>query len=260
VVVTLLIILAGCGNSDPASVSQIPLIEQTPTIFPTTALPPVEPTPTSAQTLTELEAIDVEMRGKYGSVHPDCSSCIPLPTGANCTKYLWTKPISRTEWLELFPDTNFYLIGLQRIENPEDNREGYRQDNFVIAQQDDKRYTVDSYDKLLAANGMAITDERREQIARSFALMTLANYLEKEIVFQSWEEGSWPAAFDLRYNYKLKLWTEIQGFTVDYLFWFEQDRLLMVRWDTTQTNSGDYIEEPVGVFSPLAGSLSYFSN
>jgi hypothetical protein len=198
------------------------------------------------------------MRGAFGTIHPDCSSSIPLPVGANCTKYLWTRKLNKKEWSELFPDTNFYLIGLQRIENPEDNMIGLKQVNSVIALQDGSRYTIDSYDKLLASNSIAITDDVHEQIAQSFALMSLGNFLDDEILFLNWEMGSWRSPIRLNFDHKLSVWTKIQGCKVDYFFGFYEDRLVMIEWHTTGCNSSDYIEKPA--VSTPGGSIYFKQN
>jgi hypothetical protein len=232
----LIIPCGGCGNGDAPHAFQPTGTQQ---MERTTALPP---TPT--RTLTQLEVIDSEMREKFGDIHPDCSSCIPLPHGANCTQYLWSKPITRTQWLELFPDTNFYLVGLRQIENAESNMYGYRQTNSVIAQQNEMRYTIENFDQLLAINNIVVTDTNREQVTQAFALMSLANFLDEDIAFLSWEEGSWPSSIRLDFDHKLGVWTRIQGFSVEYLFGFYEGRLLMARWFTAEGHSGDYIEVP----------------
>jgi hypothetical protein len=208
----------------------------------------------------DLEAIDAEMQHKYRSIHPNCTGYMPQPPGANCTRYLWTKPITRTEWLELFPNTRFYLIGLDRIERVENNKYGYERRYLVIAQQDGRRYRLETFDELLIDNGITITDENRELAAGSLALMTLANYLEEEVVLSDWREVDVPQTrAGLCYNYAFTAWTKIQGRIIEYLFLFDQGFLREVTWYPAENNVGEYIDEPpLGVLPPWRSEETSF--
>jgi hypothetical protein len=242
--------LSGCKD--------IQLASRTPTPIASTHIPTTVPIPTSI--LTELEAIDVEMRTQFGNVHPDCSSCIPVPDGANCSQYLWTKPIIRTEWIELFPSAHFYLLGFHQVENRETNSYGYRRDYGVIAQQDSQRYTAQSFGHLLEANSITtISDEKRELVAKAFALMTIPDYLEGEIVFTKWEEGIWPSSIRLNYNYTLTAWTKIQGLKIQWRFIFYEGLLIGADGYVQEQSIGDYIDVPFEELpGPSRDSLTYW--
>jgi hypothetical protein len=132
---------------------------------------------------------------------------------------------------------------------------GYQQRNVVMAQQDGSRYSIESFDQLLDANGVEIAEDNREQVARAFALMALANHLQDDVTFTDWQAGEWPARFDLGYQYRLTAWTKIQGYQVDFFFGF-MDYGLMVAWGTSGYEVGEYVEDPT-VFPPQ-GDLTFF--
>jgi len=202
----------------------------------------------SPEVVTTWEAIDAEMRAKYSEVHSSCSSCVPGPSGSNCTKYLWTKYVTRSEWTELFPDTHFFLVATHRIENAETNMYGYDRSYFIIAQQDGERYEIRTFDNLLHDNGVVITDENRELVARSAALMTLANFLEEEIILfdlSAIDEGG-RGSFE-RYNYALIVWTKINGLKVRYRYSFEQEGLKTLAYWPVDYETGDYTDMPVAI-------------
>lgn len=215
---------------------------------------------TPARTLTELETIDAEMRAYFGSVHPNCSSSIPVPEGANCSQYLWTKPITKTEWAELFPNAHFYLLGFHEIVNLETSQSGYRRNYRVIVQQGGQRYTDQSFSGLLEANGITfIGNEQQELVARAFALMTVPNYLEDEIVFTNWEKGSWSSVIRLDYNYALTAWTKIQGLKVQWRFIFYEGHLIGASSFVQERGRGDYIDVPFGELpEPSPDSTTYW--
>ena len=183
------------------------------------------------------------MRAQFGKVDPQCSSC--EPGAVNCSKYLWTKYITRTEWNELFPNTHFYLIASRVMESPENNVYGYHQSYFIIAQQDGHRYKIERFDQLLDANNIVISDANRELVARSFALMALANYLEREVVLSNWKQVNWPSGRSgMQYNYGLAAWTKIQGRQIEVAFAFYEGRLGIAGWFFSENNTGDYVDEP----------------
>lgn len=207
---------------------------------------------------SEQEAIDVEMKSGYGPVHPECGTCIrSSDVPINCTQYLWTKPLTRTEWTELFPDAHFYLIGTNLIQNGATNRYGYQQRYFVIAQQGDKRYQAETFDQFLDGNGVIITDTQRELIAKSFALMTLGNYFENEIAFSGGEEIDEHGAFDMPLNYGITAHARTQGLSIRYKFWFFKGYLMQAIWYAPEQHNGDYVDVPFTIM-PLPGEDIYF--
>ena len=121
---------------------------------PTITLLPGQPTltPMPEQILAELEIIDAEMRAVYNNVDQKCSTTEPPEIGANCTQYLWTKSLTRPEWLELFPKTHFFLIGAREMAIGELSPNSYYQKNFLVIQQDGQRFMSKTYDQLLVAN------------------------------------------------------------------------------------------------------------
>jgi len=193
--------------------------------------------PTATPQPTELEALDAEMRTNFGTLDSRCGTCEPLPGGANCSQYLWTKPITRPEWTQLFPIAHFYIVGFKDIENMASNPNGYELDNILIAMQDDQRYTFRTFDQLLNANHITISDENRELVARAYALMTLANYVEDSVTFENWE----PANVD-RYNYALTAWTRIGGLQFEWLYQFYGGCLAKVDGSASVHKVGNYIE------------------
>ena len=207
----------------------------------------------------DWKAIDTKMNASYGPVDPSCSSCEPLSSGTNCSRYLGTKYIvPQEEWQELFPDANFFLVAIERIVNGMTVRTGYQRDYFIVAVQNGKQYRIDNFDGLLAVSGVPIVEENFERIAKAFALMALADYIEEEILFLSWEEGSWPAHSRLNYNYSLTAWTRIQGLKVGFLFSFHENRLMMAACYTSEYNTGDYVTEPpIDVFRQLSEEIRF---
>jgi len=231
--------LMGCSGPMPTATPTLPL----PTLAPTL-------TQTPTRVLTELEAIDAEMRADFGTVHPNCGTDAPRPLqpgeSVNCTQYLWTKPITRTEWSKLFPKSHFFLVGARRIQNYETNRNGYYQDSFVFAQQDGQRYNTDAFEQFLKANNVVTADANRELVAKAFVLMHLANYLEEDIGFSDWGKADWPARFGQRYNYALKGWTKIEGNKFQWLFLFRDGVLMQARGFVMEQSIGDYINVSPG--------------
>jgi hypothetical protein len=243
--------LSGCRD--------VQLAPRVPTPIVSTHIPGALPTPTGI--LSELETIDAEMRAQFGNVHPDCSTGIPVPDGANCSQYLWTKPITRAEWTDLFPGARFYLLGFNQMENWETNRLGRRRDYSVIARQGGQRYTAQSFGSLLEANGLAaIGDGKRESVARAFALMTIPDYLEGEILFTKWEQGNWPSSIRLNYNFALTAWTELQGLTIRWQFIFYDGLFVGADGYVLEWGSGDYIDVPMEELpGPPRDGLIYWS-
>jgi len=116
----------------------------------------------------------------------------------------------------LFPKTRFYeiqFVGRHQIAEYDYYRHGE-----VVAWQDSQRYTAETFDRLLAANGTTtITDENRELVAKALVLMTLPDYLGEEIMFSELEEIDLRGGFSFEhYNCALTAWTKIQGLSIWY--------------------------------------------
>jgi hypothetical protein len=143
---------------------------------------------------------------------------------------------------------------------------GYRPDSIdiyssrrrLVAWQDDKHYTAETFDRLLKANGViTITDENRELVAKAFALMTIPDYLGEEVVFTEWEEGEWRSEPFLYTNY-LGAWTKIQG--VEFWWWFEfKDNQLrtVTRVGVSNYHIGDFTDVPLTTLSPPSSAQDY---
>jgi len=72
--------------------------------------------------------------------------------------------------------------------------------------------------------------------------MTLADYLDGEIVFTDWMEGNWPAMTG-DFNYALVGWTEIQGLKVSWGFMFQNNRLTEVEGPfVSERHTGNYVD------------------
>lgn len=80
------------------------------------------------------------------------------------------------------------------------------QQNLLIAEQTGQQYNADSFQHLLGANSVVITDTNRELVAKAFVLMTLADYIENQIVFSNWGSSDRPSILRLHYNYALSAW------------------------------------------------------
>lgn len=255
--VALVAAFAQCGRQ-PSPIEETPdrtAVPTTPGATAPTALPdtataestaptgPSTPTPT----LTREEELVIERQH-----HSSQSASTP----EECTEILKTEPwcsvvkdavrITRPEWEELFPQAEFFLVKYDLY-----GGEFVQQRNLLIVEQDDQRYTAETFDHLLEANGITeVTGENRELVARAFALMTIPDYLEEEVVFEQWEEGSWPASFDWHYNYGLTAWTEIQGLTIQWWFMFEDGHLRITDGAVIDRQVGDYIDIPFTELSP----------
>jgi hypothetical protein len=164
--------------------------------------------------------------------HHDNSQSASSPE--ECVKVLETEPwcsvtksarrITRPEWEQLFSQTEFYLLKYELYGAGDPH--GPLQRTLLIVEQNDQRYTAETFDRLLAANGVTeITDENRELVAKALALMTMADYLEAKVAFIEWLEGDWPASFGRSFNYALVAWTEIQGLQASWGFRFQGGHL-----------------------------------
>jgi hypothetical protein len=160
-----------------------------------------------------------------------------LQTHPWCNVVRSAERITRPEWDDLFPRTEFYLVKYDLYGSGSVQRR-----NALVVEQDGWRYTTETFDKLLEANGItAITDENRELVAQAFALMTIPDYLGEEVVFTEWEniEGQ-PARHD--YDHCLRAWTKLQGREVGWCFVFGEGRLKIATEPVgIQYGIGDYI-------------------
>ncbi|MCP4544267.1 MAG: hypothetical protein GY832_44710 [Chloroflexi bacterium] len=224
--------------------------EATATIIPldgTTIGPDAQATtPAPTPTPTEGEEAAAAVGQGYTAYRPTQTECEQIVDDGQVVACVWfdsARLIVRSEWEQLFPDTDFYVLGLGGYRP--DSTEPYDSRRRLVAWQDDKHYTAKTFDRLLKANGVTITDENRELVAKAFALMTIPDYLEEEVVLTEWEEVNMQPALH-NYNYCLGLWTKLQGLEIKWCFVFGNERLRIASGPAVQQDDvGDYIDVSV---------------
>jgi hypothetical protein len=82
------------------------------------------------------------------------------------------RQITRPEWVELFPQAKFFLAAAKSV-----GGETSTTHNLLVIEQNGQRYQAETFDSLLEANQIVITDQNRELVAKAFALITLKDYL-----------------------------------------------------------------------------------
>lgn len=240
--------------STPATATQqgtVPTaVEDTPS-FPSTTTASDTPVFTSGATSTPAEgekaaaAVGQEEYIAYRSTQGECDQAVESGELESCVSPDSIQLITQPEWEQLFPDTDFYLIGLAGRNQNELYDHSYR--HRLVAWQKGQYYTTETFDDLLKVNGInTITDENRELVARALVLMTrkMPDRIEKEVSFRDWREGDWPASFGFRYNYSIVVWTEIQGLEFWWRFIFEDGRLREAEGSILEAGVGDYIDVP----------------
>jgi hypothetical protein len=199
----------------------------------------VQPAPT-----TEGERAAAAVGQEYIAYRPREAECDELVDGGKSESCVWPKditPIARPEWEQLFPNTDFYLVGLAGRNQVQSYDHAYYLE--LAAWCEDKYYSAETFDHLLKANGVTeITDENRELVAKAFALMTIPDYLEEEVLFTEWGETDWPAGFGESYNWHLSGWTKIQGLKIWWLFMFGDGQLWATDGGVAEENTGDCID------------------
>ncbi len=201
---------------------------------------PTKPTATPAAALTREEKLAQEIVQSDDQLVDSLSDCKESrEDGPKCGVVKSAVRVTRPEWEELFPQTEFFLAKIDLY-----GYESRQRGNILIAEQDDLslHFPDRDFDRLLNTNGITISDENRELIARAFALMTIPNYLEEEVVFTEWGKVDMqPARHD--YNYCLRAWTKIQGLEIRWCFVFRDERLKIASGPAVQQHGvGDYID------------------
>ena len=118
----------------------------------------------------------------------------------------------RPEWDQLFTQTEFYLEKYDLY-----GGEIVQKSGLLIVEQDGQRYDPKTYDLLLDTNGIVVTDENRELVAKAWALMTIPNFLENEVVFTEWQAVEMPNALH-NFNYSLNGWAKTKGLKAKWCF------------------------------------------
>lgn len=206
-------------------------------------------TPTA--TLTRAEEIAQEFITQYGVVTSMLDCRWTEDSRGYCDILEGAEQITRPEWEELLPKTEFYLVTVEHYGDTPTTS------STLIIEQDRQRYTPDTFDQLLEVNGIVVTDKNRELIAKAFALIGLHNYLAGDIVFSDWQEGGdWWADFGRKPNYSITTWAKIEGMKAQWFFWFKNEQLLYARHSGGEYHMGDYIDTPYDL--PPFHNDSYF--
>jgi hypothetical protein len=245
---------ATASPAAPQTATQTPVPSHTPTSShtPTPATPSATPTPTTTPTPGpsptpsptptmapwEVEVLERMQRLPYGAASDrECREV--FETYNSCYVYRYARHITRLEWETVFPRSTFYLVKYDQY-----GGEFVEHHNWLAIKKASSYLSRDDFQLMLELEQVVITDENRETVARAFVLMSLPDYLDEEIVFSDWEEGSWPAGFGLYYNYAITAWTKIQGLKFQWYFLFDEEGLLSVDGFAPERNVGEYIDVP----------------
>lgn len=247
VVALLMILLAGCNDKIDVTGTAFPdevttRIEQgtsTPKFIPTASIVITkEQPPTILPTLTRAEEIFLETRLDNPQSAISSQECGEiLKTQEWCNVVTDVMQLFRSEWEQLFPHTGFYLEKYDLF-----GGEFVQKLSLLIVEQDGQRYTPMNYDLLLDANGIVVTDENRELIAKAWALMTIPSYLESEVVFTEWQAVEMPNALH-NFNYCLDGWAKMRGLKAKWCFVFGNTQLKIASGPGMQEYQiGEYLE------------------
>lgn len=184
---------------------------------------------------------------EYIAYRPTKAECYQAVEGGELEKCVWPRDIqliTRPEWDQLLPDTNFYLVGLEDSDTHELHDDlNYRR--RLVAWYGGQYYTAKTFDELLVANSIIeIADENCELVAKAFVLMSreMADYLEEDIAFYDWQESDRPVGGRYKYNYEITAWTKIQGLRFKWWFLFQDGRLRLAEGIFKEAGVGDYID------------------
>ncbi len=246
----------GTPSSPPATTPTAPVVAAGATAQPTPIAAAATPVPAPTMTQEERKVMEY-VKGlnpeSQASSRDQCPTI--LQTQPWCSIVRSAKRITRPEWEELFPQTQFFVVEYALI-----GRETGQLGHVLVAEQNGQHYSAETFDRLLKANQIAITDKNRELVAKALVLMKLTDYLEADIVFSDWGTTDQPAPFDLRYNYTLTAWTKIQGLRFQWLFLFHEGSLITAGGGILEQNVGDYIDVPLDVLPlPTLSTLEYWS-
>jgi len=240
---TLALLLAGCAAGE--AIPPIATIEPTPTrnslervTDPQT--PAADTAPVLAPPMTQEEQRVLRdmlsSSPQFTSSPGDCSKI--LKTESWCSVIQDARQITRPEWVELFPQTKFFLVAAKSV-----GGETSTTHNLLAIEQNGQRYQAETFDSLLEVNQIVITDQNRELVAKAFALITLKDYLEEQIDFTDWQAGKWEGRHT--FDHYLKAWTKIQGIEFWWWFTFEGSQLKFVTRDgISDYHIGNYIDVP----------------
>jgi hypothetical protein len=216
------------------------------TVLPTETPVPPTPTPTltpsPTPTMTGEEQAFVEERQHFGSQSassPDECSEI-LKTEPWCAVTTYAKYITRPEWEALFPEARFLLERYDLHGGRHVQRK-----TLLFIEQGGQRYRPDDFKRLMAMNGVVVTEENRELVARALVLTRLSDHLWAEIRFSdAGETDKRGTARFQQYNYTITSWSQIQGIKVRWYFAFYGGNSLYASGAVIERCSGEYIDVP----------------
>ncbi|MEE8390640.1 MAG: hypothetical protein V3S14_07590 [Anaerolineae bacterium] len=254
----LIVALLGIG----AIVLAVALAQQEvlPVKLPTLFTP--KPTPTDGE---KAAAIMGQQYSNYSSTQAECEQAFESGEVEACVWPDTIQLVTRLEWEQLFPNTDFYVI--EWTGRYQAREYDYYSRRRLAAWQDGQHYTADTFDELLKVNDVVITAENRELVAKALVLMTLHDYIEEDVVFYDWrrEDGPWAAPLGssdyLYYNYRITAWTKIQG--LEFTWWFlflEEDQVIRLRQARPRLlgrGVGDYIDVSYEVLPPPIVAHTY---
>jgi hypothetical protein len=230
--------LGACSQYPNANTT--PVTTQTAIASVTTTQAAVATLSSSVSTVTQGEQWameEVKHNNLQSADSPDQCPVI-LQTQPWCSVVQSAKRISLPEWDELFQQTEFYLVEYELI-----GREDQYLRHVLVIKQNGQRYSADNFDHLLNASRIVITDTNRELTAKAFALMTISDYLDNEIVFTQWEHVNYTAQQKRHaYNYCLRGWTKLNGLDIQWCFVYGDNGLSIATGPAVQqAHTGNYL-------------------
>lgn len=229
-----LLLLVACETTVPA-VSPMPIA----TIIPTLT--------TNEEEITAF--VGARLESGFYSSRTECIQAIDSGATRQCVFPIGIEILTKPEWEQLFPDAIFYLVDIGSWRSTEGLLAHETQDGGVdrhlVAWHNGQAYQIENFDRLLEVNTVTITDTNRELVARSFALMSIPNYLGGDVRFLEWKPVG-PGVYRHNYSHSLKAWTEIWGCEVFWWFAFKNEQISIVSLgggSCHMSEYGDYIED-----------------
>jgi hypothetical protein len=220
-------------RQEPASVVVTPVVTPTPTQTPI-------PTATPTEGEKAAEAAAQQFVPEYFPSEGECHQAVAEGIVTECMYQSSIQSVIRPEWEQLFPEVEFYFIRLDAY-HPEDDHGSFSSRNKLVARQNDQQFEATSFDKLLAANNISITDENHELVAQAFALMTLDELINEEVTFTLWEPIDIQNG-NRHYIASLQAWTKLGGLEIEWSFGSrgQNPNIATGPW-VFDSDSGDYI-------------------
>jgi hypothetical protein len=229
-----LLLLVACGTTVPEA-SPMPAATDTPTF--------------TAQEQKIVASLGARYQSGFYSSRADCVRAVESGTTKQCVFPVGIELLTKPEWEQLFHSAKFYLVDIGSWRSAEGLMPHEGQDGGVgrqiVAWQDGQAYFTEIFDHLLEDNAININDTNRELVARSFALISIPDYLGGEVRFLEWKPVE-PGVYRHNYSHMLKAWTEIWGCEVFWSFVLNNGKITIVSISggACRINEyGNYIEE-----------------